>query len=119
VIAAGGLPSLITNDLVLQASQLPSLQFGVFFYGSTETFAIFGDGVRCVNGPIYRLKPPIPTTLGGTVALPIDLATAPFSGGPSQITAGSTWHFQFWFRDPQGGPAGFNTSDGLRVTFCP
>jgi hypothetical protein len=72
------------------------------------------------GGVRHRIqKPPIPTTLGGTVALPIDLTAPPFSGGASQITAGSTWRFQFWFRDPQGGPAGFNTSDAMRVTFCP
>jgi hypothetical protein len=35
-----------------------------------------------------------------------------------QITAGSTWNFQFWFRDPVAGGASFNLSDGLEVTFC-
>jgi len=29
-----------------------------------------------------------------------------------------THYFQFWFRDPLGGPAGFNFSDGLEVEFC-
>ena len=31
----------------------------------------------------------------------------------------STWNFQFWYRDPLGGPAGFNFSAGLEVTSCP
>jgi hypothetical protein len=35
------------------------------------------------------------------------------------ITAGSTWNFQLAFRDPLGGPATFNTSDAIEVTFCP
>ena len=39
--------------------------------------------------------------------------------GPGQISAGSTWNFQFWYRDPAGGGAGFNLSDGLQLTFCP
>jgi hypothetical protein len=39
--------------------------------------------------------------------------------GRRQITAGSTWNFQFWFRDPVAGGASFNLSDGLGVTFCP
>ncbi len=39
-----------------------------------------------------------------------------------QVTAGSTWNYQFWYRDPPGGgggPAGFNLSNGMSITFCP
>ena len=46
-------------------------------------------------------------------------ANRALSAGGGAITAGSTWNFQFWYRDPQGGPNGFNLSDGMRVTFCP
>jgi hypothetical protein len=35
------------------------------------------------------------------------------------ITAGSTWNFQFWYRNPAAGGAGFNLSDGLSIRFCP
>jgi hypothetical protein len=27
-------------------------------------------------------------------------------------------NFQFWFRDPAGGPAGFNLTNALKITFC-
>ena len=37
----------------------------------------------------------------------------------AEITAGSTWFFQFWFRDPAAGGAFFNLSNGLRAKFCP
>ena len=33
-----------------------------------------------------------------------------------QIAAGSTWHFQCWYRDPGVGP-GYNLSDGLTLVF--
>ena len=33
------------------------------------------------------------------------------------MTPGSTWHFQAWFRDPAGGGAFFDLSDGLTITF--
>jgi hypothetical protein len=33
------------------------------------------------------------------------------------ILPGSTWYFQYWFRDPLGGGAGANLTDGLRMTF--
>ena len=35
-----------------------------------------------------------------------------------QIIAGSTWNVQFWYRDPSGGPVGFNFSNALRISFC-
>jgi hypothetical protein len=44
------------------------------------------------------------------------------NSGLGMITPGSTWFFQFWFRDPTstgGGPTGVNLSTALEVTFCP
>jgi hypothetical protein len=35
------------------------------------------------------------------------------------ITPGSTWTFQFWYRDLAAGGAGFNLSNELSATFCP
>lgn len=37
----------------------------------------------------------------------------------TQITAGSTWHFACWYRDPAAGGAFFNLSDALSITFIP
>ena len=37
---------------------------------------------------------------------------------PGIVTSGSTWRFQFWYRDP-GGATGSNFSSDLVVTFCP
>ncbi|MDP6954680.1 MAG: hypothetical protein QF599_01795, partial [Planctomycetota bacterium] len=35
------------------------------------------------------------------------------------IAAGSTWRFQFWYRDAASGTAEpFNFSDALEITFC-
>jgi len=45
----------------------------------------------------------------------IDFTQLPAGG---QITSGSTWNFQAWYRDPAAGGAMFNTSDALRATFC-
>ena len=42
-----------------------------------------------------------------------------FQLAATQITAGSTWNFSAWFRDPAAGGAFFNLSDGLEVTFGP
>jgi hypothetical protein len=32
---------------------------------------------------------------------------------------GSNRKFQYWFRDPMGGGAGFNTSDGVSIDILP
>ena len=37
----------------------------------------------------------------------------------SQITPGSTWNFQLWFRDTPAGGAGYNLSSALGLTFAP
>ena len=45
----------------------------------------------------------------------VDLPNPPTAMG--LITAGSTWNFQAWYRDPAAGGAFFNLSDGFEVTF--
>jgi hypothetical protein len=36
------------------------------------------------------------------------------------LVPGSTWNFQFWYRDSKGPlQSGFNLSDALTATFCP
>ena len=48
----------------------------------------------------------------------LDITDPPSPSG--QITVGSSWNFQFWYRDPAGpGGTGFNLSDGLHAIFCP
>ena len=41
------------------------------------------------------------------------------NSGAGAITPGSTWYFQFWFRDPSAGMSGVNLSNGLEANFCP
>jgi hypothetical protein len=118
-ISYTGSPFIAVNDLSLVASDCPPLQFGVFYYGAAQLNQSFGDGIRCV-GPggagLYRLPP---TFIGanGVAVRALDYSYAPSPGGI--LAAGATWYFQFWYRDPAGGPVGFNLSDGLSVTFCP
>jgi hypothetical protein len=92
---------------------------GIFFYGAETSPLPFGEGWLCLGAPLARLLPVAPVDASGQAALTVDLAAPPTGSGPAEITPGSTWNFQFWYRDPSGGPAGFNTSSGLRVSFCP
>ena len=70
---------------------------------------------------------PRPTTwlfvAGGVVAVllvawMLRANIVPSTAEAGSLQAGDTRYFQFWFRDPLGGPAGFNFSDGLEVGFC-
>ncbi|MCB9916603.1 MAG: FG-GAP repeat protein [Planctomycetes bacterium] len=112
-----GTNSVANNDLFLFATGLPPSQTGVFYYGPQATSFAFGNGVRCVGGgTVYRLPVTI-TGPGGVTAWQLDITSPPEASG--QITAGSTWYFQYWFRDPSGGGSNFNLSNGLKVPFCP
>jgi len=88
---------------------------GIFYLGDAQLQLLFGDGVRCVGGAVNRL-PVLFTDPAGAGSHALDLAGG--SASTSVIDVGETWNFQFWFRDPAFGRAGFNLSDGLEVTFC-
>jgi len=118
-IGWSGSASISANDLTLTASDLPPFQFGIFFYGADEWLNIMGDGVLCISPPLYRIKTVVTTGASGTAALAVDYNTQPFASGAGQVLTFSTWRFQLWYRDPTGGPAGSNTTDGLMITFCP
>lgn len=114
-IFSDGLGSVAANDFVLHADQLAYSQFGLFFYSTSETQVAFGNGFRCIGNPVFRLSP-VTGTSGGNASRELDLTAL---SGAGAITAGSTWKFQFWFRDPAAGGAGFNLTDGLSVDFIP
>ncbi|MFT7667439.1 MAG: glucose/arabinose dehydrogenase [Planctomycetota bacterium] len=115
-ISSTGSTSMSANDFVLSASGVLPNKVGLFFYGSTQIQVTFGDGFRCVGGGIWRLNPAILANASGTVQRPIDLANPPSPGG--EIAAGSTWNFQYWYRDSIT-PGLFNLSNGLEASFCP
>ena len=119
VMGASGTTSLAANDFVLETSNAPANRFGLYFYGPNQLQVTFGDGFRCVGGNTFRLQPIGQTDGAGFISRPVDFGSAPTNAGPGEIVAGSTWNFQFWFRDPMGpGNSGFNLSDGLQVNFC-
>lgn len=110
-----GEPSIAANSFWLTVTAAAPGQNGIFYYGPNQVQTPFGNGVRCVGGGVVRL-PVIQTDAFGDAQLHLDFTTLPPGGA---ITPNSTWNFQFWYRDPPGGGATFNLSDGLSVTFCP
>ena len=108
-LSASGLTSLAANTLTLEATGLPD-EPGVFFFGTSQTQVPFGNGFRCVDFPVVRLNPPVVAS-GGTATSNVDIPTAGIGLGAHD--------FQFWYRDPAGGGAGFNLTDGLEIVFVP
>jgi len=101
----------------LTAMFVPSGGVGMFLYGSKPGRIPMFDGLLCVDPANKGLL-----RLGAAVAdsrmcaeLQLRFDSLPAHG---QITAGSTWFFQYYFRDAAAGGAGANFSDGLKITFC-
>lgn len=118
-LSSTGSLSISDNNMALQSLGNPPTVSGLFFYGPGQVNLPLGDGIRCVGPNIFRQQPPIVTDVFGIGIRSVDFTTGPESTGPSQILPGSTWYFQFWFRDVAAGGAGSNLSNGLAVTFCP
>ncbi len=121
-IGSNGSFSITSNDLVLTAAPCPANQFGLFFYGPEQIDVPFGNGHLCVGAGalgLFRLNPPIQVSPQEDVSRPVDYTVPPMDSGAGQITVGSTWNFQFWFRDSAAGGAAFNTSNALSILFCP
>ncbi len=123
LIGSQGTLSITDNTFTVTVSGATPSQFGFFYYGKGQIQLPFGDGFRCVSAAgsgIHRLNPAQKTDASGYLQRLVDFTQPPAGSGTGQIDPGTTWNFQFWYRDP-GGPGGtdFNLSDALRGTFCP
>lgn len=115
-LRATGDASVSNDTLVLDVVLAISDQPGLFFQGSQQVNggdgAVFGDGLRCVSGTVFRLEIVTPTG-AGVAQSTIDI------GASGQASAGETLYYQFWYRDPNLSPCSqnFNLSNGLEVTW--
>jgi hypothetical protein len=118
-IGAWGSLAVADANTHLWTSACPPGSLGIFFYGADSVQIPFGNGTLCIS-PFYpglfRLDPAVAIDAAGHAELELDFAALHPAG---QIAAGSSWNFQFWFRDPFAGGAGTNLTDAQRVSFCP
>ncbi|TDJ70189.1 MAG: VCBS repeat-containing protein [Planctomycetota bacterium] len=112
VISSNGNCVVADNNFVLTTTPVPN-QFGIFYYSATQVNLPFGNGTLCAGGVQQRLD--VEMAVGNVISHAVDFTSPPSPSG--QITAGSTWHFSTWFRDPAAGGANFDLSNGLTVTF--
>ncbi|MFT7669927.1 MAG: hypothetical protein ACI8X5_002634 [Planctomycetota bacterium] len=110
-----GSTSILSNDLDLLVGDCPANVSGIFAYGPNQGSMPAGDGSLCLSAPFVRISPPTQTDASGLAMHSFDNQNLPMTS--PILTAGTTLNFTFWYRDPAGGPAGFNFSDGLSVLF--
>ncbi len=129
------------SGLHLAATDGPSGEFGFFLVSSngSANLSVF-NGVLCVGSPSGRYNSDIATNqglpqlnsigqfdgagvlqniVGSSVSgdgfdVPSEL---PYSPPGQSIVPGSTWYFQLWFRDLDGGSPSANFSNMLEVAF--
>jgi len=124
IMSASGSTSVTANDLVVRCGPQAALQPVIFFYGTTQLGPggdglPFGNGLRCTGGDVVRFFPPGFADAAGFYELAIDNTRPAVVTSQVPIADATTLHFQGWYRDPDGGGAGFNLSDALTVTFTP
>lgn len=119
VRAQGCGTSLDNGAVELVAEGLPVDEPGFFMMSDQSASTPIGGGVLCLGGPVLRLADEdgiiAPTGPTGQVRRVFDLASLPAA---FQVTAGSTWLFQFIHRDSaQASAAGPQLTSSIGVTF--
>ncbi len=117
VIGASGSVSIQANDFTLNVSNSVGGSMGTFLYAAQQGFSALGNGNLCVSGQIFRLHSPSPAGQNGSKSKLLNFLAGNPSFGTGMITPGSTWNFQYWYRDSAAGGSLFNLSNGLSVTF--
>jgi hypothetical protein len=114
-IGYSGTTSISHNDWNLKTTQCPHNKTCLYIYGTAQIAPVpFGDGVREIGGTIKRMATTT-TDANGNQSFHADFTTAPLN----TLVPGNTRYFMLWYRDPTGGPSGYNGSSALQATICP
>ncbi len=110
--------SVSADNALLTVTQLPPNKAGILYMGTVKknggAGGALGDGLRCLAGLNRRF----PVSQGGASGSFTRGGLVAASGG--LLTAGSTWHFQAWYRD-SAQPCGSqqNFTNALTLSFVP
>ena len=103
------------DDVVLISTDEPPTALSIVLQGPSRSTSglVFGDGVRCVNGPLKRLYKR--NAVSGVMVAPIagerSIRVLSASLG-DPIPSPSSRYYQVWYRD---GPGHFNISSALQI----
>lgn len=119
VLTTTGSTSIAANNLRFLVTETPPSVPGLLLYSGGQAQLPFGNGTRCISTPFQRLNPLTVSDADGFVDKGVDLGQGPLAAGAFAVTAGSTWNFQYAYRDAAAGGAQFNATNAAAVTFCP
>lgn len=109
-LSASGDPTIGADTVVLCATQCPPGVPGLLFSGPGPLAgAPFGDGLRCVGGPLIRIGVVFADPWGTAMST----STLSIREG---LLGGELRHYQLWYRDTAG-PCGqgFNLTNAYRI----
>ncbi len=117
-IAAFGSADVSDQFLSLSATQVPENSIGYFLTGQFGGFVPLFNGSAgnlCLGGQIYRMHDTLQTAnAGNRIGRRVDMMDLAYG---NVILPGSTWHFQFWFRDHGSMTPATNTSGSVAIQF--
>lgn len=121
LLQATGFASIALDDLALLAGGLPPGNLGLAFAGQSQWLLPFGAGLNCVApGPLGLLRLPVGIASSSGTAVQANVISIAQGIVPASLAAGSTWNFQYWYRDPAATCGnGVNLSNALRVVIIP
>ncbi|MBK7874439.1 MAG: proprotein convertase P-domain-containing protein [Planctomycetes bacterium] len=106
------------DTAVLHTSGMPATATAIYLKGDVLGDAVFGDGVRCVDGNVIRMRTRISTA--GASQFP-DVGDPLLSvRGATPVGSGLTGYYQTYYRNAVAAfcpPATFNISNGIRITW--
>ena len=116
-LSASGTASVAADSLILVGTGMPNASC-LYFQGTAQMSAVFGDGLRCVGGTVIRLGIEL-NVAGGS--------QYPGAGDPSISVrglvpaAGGVRDYQCWYRNAAAfcTPSSFNLSNGLSIDWQP
>ncbi len=119
LMGATGSELAFANDVTLNASMLPTNQFGYFLTSQTSGFIANPGGSQgnlCLGGKMGRYSAFLKNSgSAGSFQLTLDLTKMP-PPVQSSVLPGDTWHFVAWFRDKNPTNTS-NFTDGLAILF--
>ena len=113
-VRTSGSSTILDSEVILDVTGLPAASAGYFLMSDATGQMPVSQGVLCLGSPILRFSLHVlNSSPGGWAQFRPDPSNLPQG---TVITPGSTWHFQYWYRDANPGSVS-NLSEAVSLTF--